>query len=550
MRCSLLQIVSRSVVANLPFSDRAAPRTQADKRLLMCEPLEERRLLSASPLEIATMLENTDAGQGADWGDFGAWEDTATDSSDIPAAPAAAAFGLIADAGLDQAIRDALGIGPGIELTEAVLADPALTSLDAHGRGISSLEGIQFCTSLTQLFLSDNHISDISPLAAKVNPGDPEPGLIRLQLLHLGGFFDYDAGNLITDIGPLSQLTNLNQLWVAECNVSDLSPLAGLDQLRALQLYDNAIVDISPLAGLTGLTQLNLLDNALVDISALSELTHLERLHLGYNWIDDISALRGMTDLQILDLRENRIEDLSPLAGLTKLELLRLNENCISDVSVLSNLVNLENLTLGLNQIADISAISALSVLVELDVSYNPIPIPHLETVISGMTSVTSLGLRGLGISDLSFVGGSTQLVSLNLGDNKIADVTPLGSLNSLLRLSLYNNQLISIASLANPAFPVLERLSISNNEVADLSPLQGKTQLTELRAWNNAITDLTPLVNNADFAAGDILFVTGNPLSIPAKTTRLAALEGRGAKCRMTRTMSHTTLQGAFGAG
>jgi Leucine-rich repeat (LRR) protein len=44
-----------------------------------------------------------------------------------------------------------------------------LTELDAANKSITNLNGLEYCTSLTQLWLDNNQISDIEPLVN--NPG-------------------------------------------------------------------------------------------------------------------------------------------------------------------------------------------------------------------------------------------------------------------------------------------------------------------------------------------------------------------------------------------
>lgn len=69
----------------------------------------------------------------------------------------------------------------------------------------------------------------------------------------------------------------------------------------------NEITDISPISGLTNLTELHLNDNQIKDISSLSELTNLTELYLNNNQIKDISPFSGLTNLTGLFLRDNPI---------------------------------------------------------------------------------------------------------------------------------------------------------------------------------------------------------------------------------------------------
>jgi len=75
----------------------------------------------------------------------------------------------------------------------------------------------------------------------------------------------------VSDIGPLSGLTQLTYLGLGYSFVSDLSALAGLTSLDTLSLYANpAITDVGPLRDLEGLTELDLeRASALADITPL-----------------------------------------------------------------------------------------------------------------------------------------------------------------------------------------------------------------------------------------------------------------------------------------
>lgn len=154
------------------------------------------------------------------------------------------------DANLQSAVRDALGLAAGQQLTCAVAA--GLTILDqvsGSERGITSLVGIQ--------------------------------NLVGVQTLWL-------ASNLITDISPLSSLSSLREIHLQHNAIVDVSPVAGLTALTFLSFWDNDIVDISPLAGLTQLTFLQLADNLITDISAVSGMVNLVflRLYQNYNLVD------------------------------------------------------------------------------------------------------------------------------------------------------------------------------------------------------------------------------------------------------------------------
>ena len=100
------------------------------------------------------------------------------------------------DAGLDEAVREALDKSFGF-ITASELA--MLPSLEATDRQISNLEGLQFCTALTDLNLSNNAIQSIGQLTNLSNLVtldlennllrniEPIAGLLELQSLNLSG---------------------------------------------------------------------------------------------------------------------------------------------------------------------------------------------------------------------------------------------------------------------------------------------------------------------------------------------------------------------------
>ena len=125
--------------------------------------------------------------------------------------------------------------------------------------------------------------------------------------------------NRISDLSPLSGLTNLTELRLGENSVSDLSPLTGLTNLATLLLQRNRISGLSPLAGLTNLTRLGVASNNISDLSPLARLTNLATLGLQHNRISDLLPLAGLTSLAKVVLRYNRISDLSSLVANTGL---------------------------------------------------------------------------------------------------------------------------------------------------------------------------------------------------------------------------------------
>src|SRR3954469_18408324 len=123
--------------------------------------------------------------------------------------PQPAVAGPFPDKNLEDGIRAVLKHEPKVELTDEKLQNVYI--LEAPGKEIKDLTGLEKCKNLALLKLSKNRIKDIGPLK----------GLTNLQSLDL-------ADNEIADLAPLADLKGLQYLELSNNQVSDLGPLAGL----------------------------------------------------------------------------------------------------------------------------------------------------------------------------------------------------------------------------------------------------------------------------------------------------------------------------------
>lgn len=236
----------------------------------------------------------------------------------------------------------------------------------------------------------------------------------------------FEAGGLsIAELTGLEYATNLQELDLAENNITSLTPLAGLTNLRALYLGNNWIQDVHSLVDLTNLEELWLYNNNLSEVSGLSELTNLTVLGLQNNQITSVSGLEDLTKIQRLYLSNNQISNLEPLANLLELNGLYLGGNQISELAPLAGLTGLRELWLNNNQINDISSISALVNLKYLD----------LQSQYPGLTDIMPLDKL-------------TKLKEINLNYNSVNDLTPLTNLTNLQGLYLRSNQITDLSPL------------------------------------------------------------------------------------------------------
>lgn len=99
-----------------------------------------------------------------------------------------------------------------------------IDELELSGSGINDLEGAEFCIHTKNMDLSDNRISDLTPLF----------GLSLLEDLNL-------SDNQIEDIEILNNLIHLKTLNLAHNLVRDIAPLLELGKLDYVDLTGNKI---------------------------------------------------------------------------------------------------------------------------------------------------------------------------------------------------------------------------------------------------------------------------------------------------------------------
>lgn len=198
-------------------------------------------------------------------------------------------------------------------------------------------------------------ISDLSPLS----------GLTNLYSLDI-------IGTRVADLSPLATLTNLKSLSILGSQIEDLSPLATLTELRSLTIYVTKISDISPLTTLTNLRSLSIFGPRIRDISPLATHTNLQNLSIRVTNVEDFSPLTTLANLQHLDLSRSPVKDLSPLTTLTKLQHLDLAGTQVEDLSPLTTLVKLRHLDLTGTKVEDLSPLVGLAELKYLNVLRTP----------------------------------------------------------------------------------------------------------------------------------------------------------------------------------
>lgn len=229
-----------------------------------------------------------------------------------------------ADAAVEQAIREALGVSADAPLTTDDLAK--VVSFDCMSEDVATLADIAMCVNLESFILRYEN----NPRVFSLRPFE---NLTRLQ------FFRIDGNVLNT--APVAALPELKTMQIGgRVTTLDLSPLAGRTNLDSFFLTRRALdgnTDFSPLTSHTNLRKATLPKLREGELRPLLESwPNLQYLCVwgGPITTDDLAAL-STRKLEVLSLSPDEpIDDFSPLAE--QKELFRIQAGSLTDAGLKS----------------------------------------------------------------------------------------------------------------------------------------------------------------------------------------------------------------------
>lgn len=326
------------------------------------------------------------------------------------------------------------------------------------------------------------------------------------------------SGNVtISDLNPLSELSDLRSLDCSYTNVSDINPIRNLNKIKELNIGNSRITDISNLK-YANVVHIFKADNIKIDdISVVSFFDDLTNLSIANTEVSDIYPLSGCTNISTLDLSGTNVSDLSPLRNLLKLHDLDISNTPVSDLSPIQDLVNLHFINLDNSNVTDLSPLSNLERLNEVNFSNTKVTsinvldnMPHLKKVYCDNSSVSRE------VAD-KFKSENPNVLVINESDVLSAWWNELPSFwKTLLKeqtktsINPTNEELHAIINVRNlkvdhfiqDAEPIsrltnLEYLDLSDTKIDDLSPLYSLHNLKSLNVKNTIVSDITPIINN-----------------------------------------------------
>ena len=235
------------------------------------------------------------------------------------------------------------------------------------------------------------------------------------------------------DLKLLAQCTNLQILILDYQQITDLSPLSGLP-LSYLSLAGNRISDLRPLSDLTKLQTLDLSENPVRSAEVLAELTALQEVTMEAVDITSVEVFAG-SDIRFLNIRGNKgITDFSPLKSCPALSRLTIGELSGEAVQTLKGLTNLTELNLYSAHPVDLNCFTGFQKLCFLDLYGSTVSHPE---ALASLPNLRYLNIGETGVNDLSFLQKLPAMTDVDLRENPITDLTPLLDCPKLTSLCL-----------------------------------------------------------------------------------------------------------------
>ncbi len=364
----------------------------------------------------------------------------------VPAISDKAVPVTLVDAGIEATVREQLNRPTGPIYDEELLA---FNGLDAEGRGVQSVEDLQYMPNLQFLSLENNRITSLA--------GFPYMWRLHVLILDL---------NQLGSLEGLPSMPAFNLLYARRNQISTLAGMPELPVLTELYLDNNQIASLADMPKFINLNRLSLSQNRIQEVAGLTEATYLSTLDLSHNSLKSLSKMPLYGWLNTLDISFNQLSSAAGLYRETPVYQLYADHNQLTSLGIIGALDRVSLLSVGSNQLTSLDGTALNLDLRDLDLSHNRL------VSLAGVENYPSLG-------------------RLNAAGNCLKSLGALGGLHSLYWLSLVGDGLTSLADF--PAMPALQSLDVSCNQLTTLAEMGDTPLLSNLDARSNQLQTLDP---------------------------------------------------------
>ena len=341
------------------------------------------------------------------------------------------------------------------------------------------------------------------------------------QIVHVNSV-DLSGNQTISNLEPLSKLSDLTDVNLSGTPVNDLMPLRNLNNLEILNISNTNIDSLQPLRYCLLIEQLRMKDTPITDLSMIPTFQALSILDISGTKVTSLNPLRDMTSITDLRINHTRIHNLGPLASLINLENLNISNTPIDNLDSLRNLTKLLSLYCDSTWVRSLAPLDKLAGLQRVYCNKSPVsqkellnfmqkhPDASLVYATKDLTAwwnnmtpewqnqfdfyikldnpPTTEQLHKLVLLDSINITGRPLITSLAPLSKLIllrnlqcpsTGITSLDPLKNLTNLEVINASITAIDSL-QPLWGMenLEVININRTDVNDLSPLFGMKKL------------------------------------------------------------------------
>ena len=320
----------------------------------------------------------------------------------------------------------------------------------------------------------------------------------------------------ISNLDPLSELTELLELDISNTLIEDLNPIRNLKKLEIINVSGSSVSTLVSLRYINSLTEINLSNTQVYSIDVMASLSSLSRLNISNSQVVNLEPIGEAVNLNRIEASGTKISDLSPLNNLPRLSDLNISNSLVNSLIGIDSLIAIQNLNIDSTHI---SSVEALSKCVNLCV------IQANSTLISNLKPLNNLGKlkviycdnSGVNITEANgfmdenshclVIYNSQELLNwwedLSLEWKSIFrssyDITSpitkekLHQLINQTKLSVaFNNNITSIEPVM--MLHRLEEIQLQNTSIGDIRPLSGLNNLENINLSNTGVVDLSPL--------------------------------------------------------
>tara|TARA_Y100000385_G_scaffold289529_1_gene359268 strand:- start:1656 stop:4289 length:2634 start_codon:yes stop_codon:yes gene_type:complete len=327
---------------------------------------------------------------------------------------------------------------------------------------------------------------------------------------------DLSNNQIIKDLKPISELSQLKEINIINTNINDLEPIRNLKNIEVLNCSGSAVEDLSSLRYLSSLISLNLSSTKLVDLTAIGGLENITKLNISNSHVEDITPLETIYSLNQLDISHTRINNLSPICELPHLSDVNISSTSVKSLEKISSLTsiqhlnidstliyslvplsNFENMTVLQANNTNISSLKPLENKKKLKIIYcdnSKIDINEANNFMDenpGCLVIYNSQELEKWWQDLSMEWRNLFKQEYNISDS--VSVEKLHELIQERRISVaFNKQIYDIKPLS-----IMHRLNevyLQGTSISDLTPISGLSNIEELNISNTEIISLEPL--------------------------------------------------------